>query len=138
MGGGVSPSGGELGLNERAWQIADAMAKNAPALRVALRQLPAGSRVLDAGVVVPGVFGAGGVGARGGRAAGSHASGVARRASFAGGGEFAAWIRDAGLQSRDTPGCNNNGIEGGSARGPHPPVAKNDLRAIGRTNACIL
>src|SRR5712692_6708929 len=59
MGGGVSGSGGELGLNERAWQIADAMAKNAPALRVAVRQLPAGARVIDAGVDVPGGFGAG-------------------------------------------------------------------------------
>ena len=59
MGGGVSASGGELGLNERAWQIADAMAKNAPALRVAVRQLPAGARVIDAGVDVPGGFGAG-------------------------------------------------------------------------------
>src|SRR5439155_5335576 len=44
MGGGVSASGGELGLNERAWQIADAMAKNAAALRVAVRQLPGGAR----------------------------------------------------------------------------------------------
>src|SRR5256886_10931208 len=59
MGGGVSASGGELGLNERAWQIADAMAKNAAALRVAVRQLPGGARVIDAGIDATGGFGAG-------------------------------------------------------------------------------
>src|SRR5881296_2458664 len=59
MGGGVSASGGELGLNERAWQIADAMATNAVALRIAVRKLPGGARVIDAGVDVPGGLGAG-------------------------------------------------------------------------------
>src|SRR5207244_1198556 len=59
MGGGVSASGGELGLNERAWQIADAMAKNAAALRVAVRQLSGGARVIDAGIDASGGFGAG-------------------------------------------------------------------------------
>src|SRR6266571_601618 len=59
MGGGVNASGGELGLNERAWQIADAMAKNAAALRVAVRQLPGGARVIDAGIEATGGFGAG-------------------------------------------------------------------------------
>src|SRR2546429_4672890 len=59
MGGGVSASGGELGLNERAWQIADAMAKNAAALRVAVRQLSGGARVIDAGIDATGGFGAG-------------------------------------------------------------------------------
>src|SRR5436189_5754216 len=58
MGGGVSASG-ELGLNERAWQIADAMAANAAALRVAVHRLPGGARVIDAGVDAPGGFGAG-------------------------------------------------------------------------------
>ena len=55
MGGGVSPPGGRgpgggLGLNERAWEIADAMAANADALRVTVRRLPGGARVIDAGV----------------------------------------------------------------------------------------
>ncbi|HYS59489.1 MAG TPA: methenyltetrahydromethanopterin cyclohydrolase, partial [Gemmatimonadales bacterium] len=50
---------GELGLNERAWQIADAMAKNAAALRVAVRQLSGGARVIDAGIDASGGFGAG-------------------------------------------------------------------------------
>src|SRR2546423_8534389 len=58
MGGGVSASG-ELGLNERAWQIAGAMAKNAAALRVAVRQLSGGARVIDAGIDASGGFGAG-------------------------------------------------------------------------------
>src|SRR5437879_8714978 len=59
MGGGVSASGGELGLNERAWQIADAMAKNAAALRVAVRQLSGGARGIDAGMDASGGSGAG-------------------------------------------------------------------------------
>src|SRR5438552_18953321 len=59
MGGGVSASGGELGLNERAWQIADAMAKNAAALRVAVRQLSGCARVIDDGICAPGGFRAG-------------------------------------------------------------------------------
>jgi len=48
MGGGVSGPRAGLGLNERAWQIADAMAANAAALRVAVHRLPGGARVIDA------------------------------------------------------------------------------------------
>src|SRR3989442_4950043 len=59
MGGGVSGPRVGLGLNERAWQIADAMAANAEALRVVVRELPGGARVIDAGVDAPGGFGAG-------------------------------------------------------------------------------
>ena len=59
MGGGVSGPGGGLGLNERAWRIADAMAANAEALRVGVRRLPGGARVIDAGIDAPGGFGAG-------------------------------------------------------------------------------
>src|SRR5213078_4568210 len=51
--------GGGLGLNERAWEIADAMAANADALRVTVRTLPGGARVIDAGVDATGGFGAG-------------------------------------------------------------------------------
>ena len=51
--------GGGLSLNGRAWRIADAMATNADALRVAVRELPGGARVIDAGVDVPGGLGAG-------------------------------------------------------------------------------
>src|SRR5947199_4400588 len=59
MGGGVTGTGGTLRLNERAWQIADAMAATAGALRVAVRPLPGGGRVIDAGVEAWGGFGAG-------------------------------------------------------------------------------
>ncbi len=57
MGRGVSGPRAGLGLNERAWQIADAMAANAEALRIAVRKLPGGARVIDAGVDAPGGLG---------------------------------------------------------------------------------
>ncbi len=240
MGGGVSASGGELGLNERAWQIADAMAKNAPALRVAVRQLPAGARVIDAGVDVPGGFGAGRalaeictggladiayppvpigdetwpgvrvwtdhpavscmasqyagwaiqvgkyfamgsgplraharvekelfaklgyaerasrgvlvletrtlptdevagwVGQKAGLAPSQLTFVVAPTASLAGGVQIAARILETGLHKMDTLGFDVNKIVSGIGTAPLPPVAKNDLRAIGRTNDCIL
>jgi len=240
MGGGVSPSGGELGLNERAWQIADAMAKNAPALRVAVRQLPGGARVIDAGVDVPGGFGAGRalaeictggladiayppvpiggetwpgvrvwtdhpavscvasqyagwaiqvgkyfamgsgplraharvekelfaklgyaeraergvlvletrtlptdevagwVGQKAGLAPSQLTFVVAPTASLAGGVQIAARILETGLHKMDTLGFDVNKIVSGIGTAPLPPVAKNDLRAIGRTNDCIL
>src|SRR2546426_12448519 len=47
MGGGLS---GGLDLNGRALEIADRMATNAEALRVSLRTLPGGARVIDAGI----------------------------------------------------------------------------------------
>lgn len=45
---------GDVGMNERAARIADAMAAEAPALRVRVRQLANGARVIDAGVEAPG------------------------------------------------------------------------------------
>src|SRR5439155_25875733 len=57
MGGGVI--GVPLDLNERAWRIADLMAANADAMRVAAHQLPEGARVIDAGIDVPGGYAAG-------------------------------------------------------------------------------
>src|SRR2546426_923590 len=56
MGGGLS---GGLDLNGRALEIADRMATNAEALRVSLRTLPGGARVIDAGIETPGGYGAG-------------------------------------------------------------------------------
>src|SRR5205823_12651054 len=55
--GGVSETG--LGLNERAWRIADAMLANAAELRVTTRTLAGGARVIDAGIDTPGGYGAG-------------------------------------------------------------------------------
>src|SRR5205809_5224804 len=52
-------SNGALHLNDRAWEIADRMAAHADALRVAVRTLPSGARVIDAGIDVPGGYGAG-------------------------------------------------------------------------------
>lgn len=49
----------DLGLNERAARIADGMAEEADALRVAVKRLDHGTRVIDAGVEVPGGLAAG-------------------------------------------------------------------------------
>src|SRR5438128_2326977 len=182
MGGGVSASGGELGLNERAWQIADAMAKNAAALRVAVRQLSGGARVIDAGIDASGGFGAGRalaeictggladiayppvpiggetwpgvlvletrtlptdevagwVGQKAGLAPSQLTFVVAPTASLAGGVQIVARILETGLHKMDTLGFDVNKIVSGIGTAPLPPVAKNDLRAIGRTNDCIL
>lgn len=48
-----------MNLNERAWKIADALAERADELRIAVHVLPSGARVLDAGIEVPGGYGAG-------------------------------------------------------------------------------
>src|SRR5881396_3380238 len=241
MGGGVSGPGGGLGLNERAWQIADAMAANAAALRVGVRTLPGGARVIDAGIDAPGGFGAGralseictggladiayppvsigddtwpgirvwtdhpAVSCMASQYAGwaiqvgkyfamgsgplrAHArvekelfaklgyAETARRgvlvletrtaptddvaawvaekagslepwqltfvvaptASLAGGVQIAARILETGLHKLDTLGFDLKKIVSGIGAAPLPPVAKNDLRAIGRTNDCIL
>jgi methenyltetrahydromethanopterin cyclohydrolase len=239
MGGGVSGSG-EAGLNERAWQIADAMATNAGQLRVAVRNLPGGARVIDAGIEVPGGFGAGRalaeictggladiayppipiggdtwpgvrvwtdhpavacmasqyagwaiqvgkyfamgsgplraharvekelfaklgyaeqaqrgvlvletralptdevaawVGQKAGLAPQQLTFVAAPTASLAGGVQIAARILETGLHKMDTLGFDVTKIVSGIGTAPLPPVAKNDLRAIGRTNDCIL
>jgi len=49
----------DLGMNERAWALADRCASRAAELRVAVHMLGGGARVIDAGVDVPGGFGAG-------------------------------------------------------------------------------
>ena len=239
MGGGVSGPRAGLGLNERAWQIADAMAANAAALRVAVHRLPGGTRVIDAGVDAPGGFGAGRalseictggladiayppvpiggdpwpgvrvwtdhpavscmasqyagwaiqvgkyfamgsgplraharvekelfaklgyaeqaqrgvlvletrtlpsdevaawVGQKAGLAPSQLTFVVAPTASLAGGVQIAARILETGLHKMDTLGFDVNKILSGVGTAPLPPVAKNDLRAIGRTNDCI-
>jgi len=240
MGGGVSGPSVGLGLNERAWRIADAMAANAEALRVVVRKLPGGARVIDAGVDAPGGFGAGRalseictagladiafppvpiggetwpgvrvwtdhpavscmasqyagwaiqvgkyfamgsgplraharvekelfaklgyaeraergvlvletrtpptdevaawVGQKAGLAPAQLTFVVAPTASVAGGVQIAARILETGLHKMDTLGFDLNKIVSGTGTAPLPPVAKNDLRAIGRTNDCIL
>jgi methenyltetrahydromethanopterin cyclohydrolase len=46
-------------MNERAWALADRCEARAAELRIDVRTLSSGSRVIDAGVAVPGGFGAG-------------------------------------------------------------------------------
>lgn len=229
-----------LALNDRAGAIADRMAANADALRVAVRTLAGGARVIDAGIEVAGGYGAGlalaeicmgGLGhidyaptvidgetwpgvrvwtdhpavscmasqyagwaiqvgkyfAMGSGPLRAHARverelfaklGYAERAgrgvlvletrtlpteevagwvgekaglapkqitfvaaptaSLAGGVQIAARILETGLHKMDTLGFDVNKIVSGIGMAPVPPVAKNDLRAIGRTNDCIL
>src|SRR3989475_13268202 len=63
---------------------------------------------------------------------------VAPTASLAGGVQIAARILETGLHKMDTLGFDLKKIVSGIGAAPLPPVAKNDLRAIGRTNDCIL
>ena len=229
-----------LGLNERAWRIADAMVANAAALRVTARTLPGGARVIDAGIDAPGGYGAGRalaeicmggladvaypplllggdtwpgvrvwtdhpavscmasqyagwaiqvgkyfamgsgplraharvekelfaklryaeraergvlvletraaptdavaawVGQKAGLAPSQLTFVVAPTASLAGGVQIAARMLETGLHKRDTLGFDVTKVVSGMGTAPLPPVAKNDLRAIGRTNDCIL
>ena len=233
-------SGEPLGLNDRAWEMADRMAAHAAALRILARPLPGGARVIDAGIATPGGHAAGlalaeicmgGLGhvdytplAIGGDAwpgvrvwtdhpavscmASQYAgwaiqvdkyfamgSGplraharverelfaklgyaetaprgvlvletrnppteavaawvaakaglvpahltfvVAPTASLAGGVQITARILETGLHKMDTLGFDLTKIVSGIGTAPVPPVAKNDLRGIGRTNDCIL
>lgn len=238
MGGRVDGDG--LGLNARAWAIADRMEARAAVRRIAVRTLAGGARVIDAGIEVPGGLGAGlslaevcmgGLGhvaytpvtlggeawagvqvwtdhpaascmasqyagwaiqvgtyfamgsgplraharvehelferlayaeraTRGvlvletrtpptdevaawvGQKAGLEPSHltfvVAPTASLAGGVQIAARILETGLHKMDTLGFDLKKVVSGIGTAPLPPVAKNDLRAIGRTNDCIL
>ena len=49
----------DLGMNERAWTLADRLVAQAAELRIAVHVLASGSRVVDAGADVPGGFAAG-------------------------------------------------------------------------------
>ena len=50
---------GDLGMNERAWALADRFAADADALRVEVSTLRSGARVIDVGVAAPGCIAAG-------------------------------------------------------------------------------
>ncbi len=63
---------------------------------------------------------------------------VAPTASIAGGTQIAARILETGLHKMETLGFDVRKIVSGMGTAPIPPVAKNDIRAIGRTNDCIL
>jgi methenyltetrahydromethanopterin cyclohydrolase len=63
---------------------------------------------------------------------------VAPTASLAGGVQIVARILETGLHKMDAVGFDVTKVVSGIGTAPLPPVAKNDLRAIGRTNDCIL
>jgi len=63
---------------------------------------------------------------------------VAPTASLAGGVQIGARSIETGLHKMDTLGFDVKRVVSAAATAPLPPVAKNDLRAIGRTNDCIL
>jgi len=230
----------DLGMNERAWALADRCVERAVELRVAAQRLECGALVIDAGVAVPGGFAAGralaelcmgGLGhvelatvAIGGEtwpgvmvwtdhpaescmasqyagwaidpegffamgsgplraksrverdlfgklAYGEEASrgvlvlegrtlptdavaawvarkagvaadqltfAIAPTASLAGGVQIAARILETGLHKMDTIGFDVRRVVSAIGTAPLPPTAKSDIRAIGRTNDCIL
>jgi methenyltetrahydromethanopterin cyclohydrolase len=63
---------------------------------------------------------------------------VAPTASLAGGVQISARIIETGLHKMETLGFDIRRVVSALGTAPLPPVAKNDLRAIGRTNDCIL
>jgi methenyltetrahydromethanopterin cyclohydrolase len=63
---------------------------------------------------------------------------VAPTASLAGGVQISARIIETGLHKMETLGFDVRRVISALGTAPVPPVAQNDLRAIGRTNDCIL
>lgn len=63
---------------------------------------------------------------------------VAPTASIAGGVQIAARIIETGLHKMDALKFDMTRVLSATGTAPVPPVAKNDMRAIGRTNDCIL
>jgi len=230
----------DLGLNERAWALADRYADRAAELRLAVHTLPCGARVIDAGANVPGGLAAGralaelcmgGLGhvelvsltiggetwpgvqvwtdhpaqacmasqyagwainpdgffamgsgplrakarvekelfaklggvedatrgvlvlegrvlptddvakwvaAKAGVAPAGITFAIAPTASLAGGAQIVARSIETGLHKMDTLGFDVTKVVSAIGTAPLPPVAKSDMRAIGRTNDCIL
>ena len=63
---------------------------------------------------------------------------VAPTASVAGGVQIAARIIETGLHKMEALKFDVTRVQSAIGTAPVPPVAKNDMRAIGRTNDCIL
>ena len=63
---------------------------------------------------------------------------IAPTASLAGGVQISARILETGLHKMETLGFDVRRVVSAMGTAPIAPVAKNDLRAIGRTNDCIL
>jgi methenyltetrahydromethanopterin cyclohydrolase len=63
---------------------------------------------------------------------------VAPTASLAGGVQIAARVLETGLHKMDTIGFDVTRVVSAIGTAPLPPTARSDIRAIGRTNDCIL
>jgi methenyltetrahydromethanopterin cyclohydrolase len=63
---------------------------------------------------------------------------VAPTASLAGGVQVVARVVETGLHKMETLGFDVRRVVSAAGTAPLPPIAKNDLRAIGRTNDCVL
>jgi methenyltetrahydromethanopterin cyclohydrolase len=63
---------------------------------------------------------------------------IAPTASLAGSVQISSRILETGLHKMETLGFDVRRVVSGCGTAPIPPVAKNDLEAIGRTNDCIL
>ena len=63
---------------------------------------------------------------------------IAPTASTAGGVQVVARMIETGLHKMETLGFDVTRVLSASGTAPIPPVAKNDMRAIGRTNDCVL
>jgi len=63
---------------------------------------------------------------------------IAPTASLAGGIQIAARVLETGLHKMDAIGFDVTRVVSAFGTAPWPPVARSDMRAIGRTNDCIL
>jgi methenyltetrahydromethanopterin cyclohydrolase len=63
---------------------------------------------------------------------------VAPTASLAGGVQIAARVLETGMHKMDTIGFDVRRVMNAVGTAPWPPIARSDVRAIGRTNDCIL
>lgn len=63
---------------------------------------------------------------------------VAPTASLAGGVQIVARVIETGLHKMDTLGFDVTRVESAMGTAPLAPTAKSDMRAIGRTNDCVL
>ncbi len=63
---------------------------------------------------------------------------VAPTASLAGGLQIAARVVETGLHKMDVLGFDIKRVIAAAGTAPVPPVARSDVRAIGRTNDCVL
>jgi methenyltetrahydromethanopterin cyclohydrolase len=63
---------------------------------------------------------------------------IAPTASLAGGVQVVARVIETGLHKMDTLGFDVTKVVSAMGTAPLSPIAKNDIRAIGRTNDCVL